>query len=265
MKKIIVLYAISATCLSIATQKILMISIPKCGTHLLINTLDFIVDSHYRNWPKDQFALNQIELDNMSGPLFAGHILYNESNRQLIRDNNFVIFFIIRDPRDQCISMMYWVRKHPLSKELVKDLDDDTLLTDLIQNHLSVYPEAVKSKHQELCNGGNINDFYNLFLPWMQCKNVYTIRFESLVGKRGLGSHQLQMETLEDILNHLHIYKNPTYIHSMGRYLFGHSMTFRKGHIGEWKTHFKEHHKVLFKEVAGQLLIDLAYETNLDW
>ena len=43
------------------------------------------------------------------------------------------------------------------------------------------------------------------------------------------------------------------------------TQTFRKGVAGEWKTHFKEAHKRVFKEIAGQLLIDLGYEKDFNW
>ncbi|HSM84450.1 MAG TPA: sulfotransferase, partial [Nodosilinea sp.] len=38
-----------------------------------------------------------------------------------------------------------------------------------------------------------------------------------------------------------------------------------KGSIGGWQKYFKDSHKQAFKRVAGDLLIDLGYETNLDW
>jgi len=43
------------------------------------------------------------------------------------------------------------------------------------------------------------------------------------------------------------------------------SHTFRKGQVGEWKEVFTEEHKELIKSVAGKLLIDLGYETDLAW
>jgi len=43
------------------------------------------------------------------------------------------------------------------------------------------------------------------------------------------------------------------------------SPTFRTGKSGGWRKAFTEEHKRLFKEVAGDLLIRLGYETNLDW
>jgi len=47
--------------------------------------------------------------------------------------------------------------------------------------------------------------------------------------------------------------------------LFGGTATFHEGKIGSWKKYFKERHKIAFKKIAGQLLIDLGYEKDFDW
>jgi sulfotransferase 6B1 len=39
------------------------------------------------------------------------------------------------------------------------------------------------------------------------------------------------------------------------------SPTFRSGKTGEWKKHFTDEHKKIFKEVAGDLLL-LGYEKD---
>ena len=43
------------------------------------------------------------------------------------------------------------------------------------------------------------------------------------------------------------------------------SHTFRKGESGQWRKIFNEEHTEVFKKVAGDLLIRLGYERNLDW
>ena len=40
---------------------------------------------------------------------------------------------------------------------------------------------------------------------------------------------------------------------------------FRKGIAGDWRNVFTEEDKVLFKKEAGDLLIKLGYEEDLDW
>lgn len=39
----------------------------------------------------------------------------------------------------------------------------------------------------------------------------------------------------------------------------------RKGIIGDWRNHFTEADKRLFKEIAGEMLVELGYERNSDW
>jgi hypothetical protein len=43
------------------------------------------------------------------------------------------------------------------------------------------------------------------------------------------------------------------------------SHTFRSGRTGSWKELFTDEHKKLFKDVAGDLVVQLGYEKNNDW
>ena len=43
------------------------------------------------------------------------------------------------------------------------------------------------------------------------------------------------------------------------------SHTFRSGKTGGWKQYFTDEHKKLFNDVAGDLLINLGYETSRNW
>jgi hypothetical protein len=43
------------------------------------------------------------------------------------------------------------------------------------------------------------------------------------------------------------------------------SGTFRKGKPGGWQEHFTVKNKQVFKEIAGDLLIQMGYEKDLDW
>lgn len=46
---------------------------------------------------------------------------------------------------------------------------------------------------------------------------------------------------------------------------FKHNSFLRKGIHGDWANHFSHENKAAFKNLAGQLLIDLGYESDLDW
>ncbi len=63
---------------------------------------------------------------------------------------------------------------------------------------------------------------------------AYRFRFQSLAGGRKQGE--------EDVKSH-----------------------FRKGRAGDWKNHFTDEHKALFKELYPDILAKLGYETSNDW
>jgi len=46
---------------------------------------------------------------------------------------------------------------------------------------------------------------------------------------------------------------------------FKHNTFVRKGIAGDWKNHFNEKQKAIFKLHAGELLIKLGYETDMNW
>jgi hypothetical protein len=100
-------------------------------------------------------------------------------------------------------------------------------------------------------------------LDWLNQPEVLTIHFEDLINDRAatlthIMDHFLARVPLQTsrqlILDSLESSINPA-----------NSPTFRSGKTGEWKKHFTEAHKKIFKEVAGELLVKLGYEENNDW
>jgi hypothetical protein len=109
----------------------------------------------------------------------------------------------------------------------------------------------------------NIADRFAPYLGWLDQPSVMTIRFEDLINDRAatlnrIIDHFLTRAPLqaprELILAGLEFSINPK-----------RSPTFRSGKTGEWKKHFTEHHKKIFKDVAGDLLIQLGYEQDQNW
>ena len=106
----------------------------------------------------------------------------------------------------------------------------------------------------------------SLFLPLLESPYTLTVRFENLVGARGGGSDAVQRNEIEKIAAHLGMRLTPDDIDCVIEKAFNpKSPTFRKGLIGDWKSHFTPEHKDAFKRVAGQLLIDLGYEKDFEW
>jgi hypothetical protein len=101
------------------------------------------------------------------------------------------------------------------------------------------------------------------YLGWLDCPQVLTIHFEDLINERAATLSRIldQLETRislpvprQTILDALESSIDPK-----------RSPTFRSGKTGEWRKHFTDKHKRIFKDVAGDLLIRLGYEKDDHW
>jgi hypothetical protein len=101
------------------------------------------------------------------------------------------------------------------------------------------------------------------YLDWLNQPEVLTIHFEDLIHDRAatltrIMGHLLNRisipATRQLILDSLETSINPKK-----------SPTFRSGKTGEWKKHFTDEHKKIFKDVAGELLVKLGYEKDSNW
>jgi len=232
----------------IPNNPILLTSIPKCGTHLLEKTIKLIFKiKEYGNIERinaprwTEFHKEDLEKSQAGGGIVLGHFTPGQNEIDLVRQYNAKVFFIYRDPRDQIISSCYheatlYNRPQPTEATVGK----------LITKRIAV--------------GG-----YKKLIPWKNVPGVCTVRFEDLVGPQGSGSSNAQYESIEKIANHLDMPLNSEQITAVARELFGGTATFNKGELGKWKRYFTEKHKELFKQHAGQLLIDLGYEDDMEW
>jgi hypothetical protein len=112
-----------------------------------------------------------------------------------------------------------------------------------------------------------LEKFYRIYFPWFKAKNFMVVRFEDLVGEKGGGSAQKQLETVMKIGQHINSPLTPEKALDIIRKLFGGTWTFREGQIGGWKKYFTPTVMRAFKSRKGlmQLLVDLGYEKDFNW
>jgi hypothetical protein len=167
-------------------------------------------------------------------------------------------YFIYRDPRDLLVSQVFYAteiyEEHALHAYYNRLPDMDARLKAVIQG----------IHEDEKANRPGIADQYARFIAWLNFPGVMPVRFEDLIQNRS--------QTISAMLDHLEAcgYKIPldrqTAVAQVMQAIDPQrSPTFRKGVVGDWRSHFTEEHKRLFKETAGDLLIQLGYEQNNDW
>jgi hypothetical protein len=256
---------------------LLGISFPKSGTHLLDQILlgfsrvapyakrlhsfyaEYEGESGKKRTP--QQALDWLDslrpCDVASAHLFARP---DAADRVCLPSVNgspkFIPYFIFRDPRDVVVSHVFYVTEmearhvhHALYQSLPNF--DSRLMVSILGR-----PEAD-------VEFPNIAERFAPYLGWLDHPEVLKIHFEDLIHNRietltRIMDHLLERVPLrasrQVILDSLEASINPTK-----------SPTFRSGKTGEWRRHFTEDHKRIFKEVAGDLLIKLGYENDTEW
>lgn len=246
--------------------RILANSIPKAGTHLLIRYLQLlpgVADSGIRMRGSTQPVTLEKNLKRAGGGCFVPvHLAFSPERARLLADLGYNSALIIRDPRDVVVSHFHYVtyksrhhRLHPYYQDLA---DDSTRLLASIQG----IEAPAGSPGMSL---DDIGTRYRAYLEWAD-HNCYITRFEDLVGPQGGGSLETQRQEILALAEHLGISLTGEDIERITNQIFDRTTsTFRKGEIGDWKNHLAPQHKAAFKQVAGQILVDLGYEGDMDW
>jgi hypothetical protein len=250
---------------------LLGISFPKSGTHLLdqillgfSNVAPFSrrLHSFYAEYEGDTGRKRAPEqalawLDSLgSRDIASAHLFAQPSAVARVCSPGFVPYFIFRDPRDVVVSHVFYVTEmetrhvHHSYYASLKDFDERLTVSILGRTDLDVeFP--------------NIAERFAPYTGWLDRPEVMAIHFEDLVNDRtaALGrvaDHFLGRVPLsasrEVILASLEAAINPD-----------RSPTFRSGKTGEWTRVFTPEHKRIFKDIAGDLLIQLGYESSPDW
>ncbi len=250
---------------------LLGISFPKSGTHLLdqillgfSNVAPYAkrVHSFYAEYEGESGKKREPEkalawLDSLRpADVASAHLFARPEAVARVTSPKFAPYFIFRDPRDVVVSHVFYVtdmEARHVHHDYYQSLPD-------FDARLKV---SILGRPDSNIEFSNIADRFEPYLDWLNRPEVLTIHFEDLIHDRAatltsIMDHLLNRiappSTRQLILDSLETSINPKK-----------SPTFRSGKTGEWKKHFTEEHKKIFKEVAGDLLIKLGYEKDSNW
>lgn len=242
---------------AIATEKIVALSIPKSGSFLLYKCIQLITDK------KPMHVFHTDTFDKWSEGFVTNHELPTQKALDYYQSNSVKGVFIYRDPRDQIVSTAYFFKeklKHPKAADMnISELFFDCMRDDCRWWRYVVFVGV------DLPSDLSIASLYNAMLPWRDYDFIYSTTFEKLIGPKGGGNKKDQIKEIIAIAAHIGSPISQQRAEKIADQLFGRFETFRSGQIGAWKKEFNEIHKKEFKNIAGQLLIDLGYEKNFNW
>lgn len=241
--------------------KILSVSVPKSGTNLLQRILTLHPMLYRRTLPtlgrrnRDIWAdWDEVFRKTKPGEIVSSHFDYDSDLESYLLNNvAHKIIFTARDPRDVVISDMYYILKRPdhgYYSNLSRVKTEKERLAALIRGE-----HGMRSIEKQI----------NRFTGWIN-HNVVYVKFEDMIGDVGGGNDILQRDAIKNIYTYLGMEiddKLLSYIAENCR--SSKSQTFRKGTINNWKGQFDGELKDMFKEVAGDLLIQMGYEKDHSW
>jgi hypothetical protein len=192
-----------------------------------------------------------------AGVIGWGYVEATPENVALLCQPHRVNYFMYRDPRYLLVSQVFFAT----------DMHEEHGMHEYYKS-LPAFDERLKVAITGLDQDGlsmvSVKQRYASVFEWLQQPHVMCIRFEDLINNREA--------TLDAMLDEVEStgYQIPTPREKALRVLVQaiqprKSHTFRAGKTGGWREHFTEEHKMLFKDVAGDLLVRLGYEKSDDW
>lgn len=245
-------------------------AIPKSGSNLLRQILGGLRQvapfAPVRKFPVRTITMEgrvrdeQEVLDELAahhaGAVGWGYLPSTETYLSILGQPNWASFCLIRDPRDLLVSHVFYATEmsesHSMRPIYTALPDFESRLLVAIQG-TEEYPFLP-----------SIRESYERYFGYINNPDVLLLRFEDLrldpalqvrrvlswIGARG----ELDIAPHTDVVSTILRGTDP-----------GHSNTFRKGSVGEWRRHFTPRTKEMFDEIAGDLLQVLGYPPDPEW
>lgn len=243
-------------------SRILVGGTPKTGTTWMRRMITSIPG--YRN--KGNFHGDIEQYRHLAlGDVVHAHDRFTPELSEILTANQIKSVITFRDPRDQVISRVFHILrdlKHPWNRDLsAMSMDDALMLCIRGQGTLPSSRSAVGVSYS-----------------WMKVESgALCVKYEDLLAdtraqlQKVLQFLQIRLPDalVQDIVERNHFARL-----AAGRRFWKTIRTvgsgnvdshFRKGVAGDWHNYFKPEHVATFKELLGDRLIEMGYETDLQW
>lgn len=256
---------------------------PKSGLHLLMLMVQPLADpiekhaifdlpwtgTFYGNgWLRDRLPVPNVAYRTSMlkpGEFVLSHCGYDNDLEAFLRLFGASKVFLYRDLRDVAVSQAFHVLSDDDDSHVHQDKD--------LYRALGSFDKTLEAVIVGLGKYPGLIERWEDYAPWLDEEWVFKTTFEDLI--------QNPYGTAEKILRYgfgrpYAIYDKtiPFFddaIKAASHLMVSHgkmtekSATFREGKVGNWRNHFNDHHKSLFKETDNGWLTRLGYEQTNDW
>jgi len=244
---------------------------PKSGSHLLLQILNgftqimpyaYVAEKPVRTINKeggrrtdDRIAGDLLRIPR--GVIGWGYVEASPENVNVLCQPGRVNYFIYRDPRDMLVSQVFFAM----------DMHEEHGMHAFYKS-LPDFGERLKVAITGIDRDGlkmvSVKQRYESVFEWLEQPQVMCIRFEDLINNRDATLNAM-LDAVEKTGYQIPTPREQALAVLVNAIQPKKSHTFRSGKTGGWREYFTEEHKSLFKDVAGDLLVRLGYEENIDW
>jgi hypothetical protein len=250
---------------------VLINSIPKSGTHLLLQVVEGLPDrTNYGRWVASMtssFRFRERSVENLSrrirgllpGEVVRGHLFYHSRYVPELAARNVVNYFIYRDPRAVALSGAHYARSMNRWHRLHRYFRGAKTMDEAIRLAIVGLQPPVAG-----VDFPDVGQRFGRYRGWIGAENCFAIRYEDL-----------QSDARPEIVRQMaEFYAARTSapldvdacVAAMLRSIEpSKSHTFRSGEKAGWRKAFTPEHRRLFHQIAGDLLIELGYEKDDSW
>ena len=238
---------------------VLVVSGQKTGTHLLFGILNEI---GFRKAERVQggTVTSKEFVGRRKNEYVMTHIVPDSEIYGMIAANEVKVIYNYRDPRDVVVSNYYWTEvvkeKDPASvsagkirdfrKQVQHDIDDKQRIFQMMIRDYRLVP-----------GDQGLSTWFREPMGLYFHPLVYKTRFESLVGPKGGGTAEAQLNMISGLLEFLEVDRD---IDMLIMKVFNpDSKTFRRGKIGAYIDEFSEETKEMFSKYYGDILELFGY------
>jgi sulfotransferase 6B1 len=252
--------------------RVLANSLPKAGTHLLTTLLGELPDMRFSGehltafdlvdhgtyrWERLEKRLSRVR----NGQYVSAHLPALEEIFSALDRHGYRALFIIRDPRDTVVSDVFYIlgfRRHPLHGALHA--------IPTMEERLMAVVQGMPDERQGIPLMESMAARLEAYGKWLSNPRTKVVRFEDLVGSRGGGDDAKQLSVIQAIAEHVDRGLSTEEATALARRVWSpRSSTFRRGAIGDWRSHFTPRVVEEVKTSAGRRLVELGYERGDDW
>jgi sulfotransferase 6B1 len=255
----------------LAQPPVLANSFPKSGTHLLFQLVDGLPDatnygaflasmtSSRRFRERSPQNASRFIRGFVPGEIVRGHLFFHPQNAADLSQKNVVHYFVYRDPRDVVVSEAHYLREMNRWHRLGPYFRNCDSLQDAIMLSITGFdPPRPGLEYPDIAAR------FARYAGWLHSHDCLPIRFEDLASERREAVIR-QLAQFYATRRADRIDVEACAADMISRIAPEKSHTYRRGKKAGWQSEFTPEHRRVFDELAGDLLIELGYESNHDW